>query len=68
MNCCNLNNYETIMNQMNNTETNKKSQSKNTYWQEQREYFKQKTIAFKELKKKRQIELMKNELEKGSKI
>jgi hypothetical protein len=42
--------------------------NKNTYWEEQREYFKQKTIAFKELKKKRQIELMKNELEKGTKI
>jgi len=39
-----------------------------SYWEEQREYFKQKTIAFKEMKKKRQIELMKNELEKGSKI
>lgn len=42
--------------------------NKNTYWEEQREYFKQKTIAFKELKKKKQIELIKNELEKGTKI
>lgn len=48
-------------------QTNKTSQS-TTYWEEQREYFKQKTIAFKELKKKRQIESMKNELEKGTKI
>jgi hypothetical protein len=39
------------------------SESK-TYWQEQREYFKEKTLAFKELKKKRHIELMKKELEK----
>jgi hypothetical protein len=39
------------------------SESK-TYWQEQREYFKEKTIAFKELKKKRHIEIMKEELEK----
>lgn len=53
----------------NNTETKiKLNPNKNTYWEEQREYFKQKTIAFKELKKKRQIELMKNELEKGTKI
>jgi len=45
-----------------------KKQTNQTYWDEQREYFKEKTIAFKELKKKRQIELMKNELEKGIKI
>ena len=45
-----------------------RTKNEKLYWQEQREYFKQKTIAFKELKKKRQIELMKNELEKGSKI
>ena len=52
------------------TQTNKKKDTNqsNTYWEEQREYFKQKTLAFKELKKKRQIELMKNELEKGTKI
>ena len=51
------------------TRTKNKPQTKqHTYWEEQREYFKQKTIAFKELKKKRQIELMKNELEKGTKI
>lgn len=36
----------------------------NLYWQEQREYFKEKTIAFKELKKKREIQIMKEELEK----
>jgi hypothetical protein len=35
-----------------------------TYWQEQREYFKEKTLTFKELKKKRHIEIMKEELEK----
>ena len=53
----------------NNTETKiKLNLNEKTYWEEQREYFKQKTIAFKELKKKRQIELMKNELEKGTKI
>ena len=33
-----------------------------TYWQEQREYFKEKTKAFKELKKKRELEIMLNEL------
>ena len=36
----------------------------NEYWNETREYFKQKTIAFKELKKKREIEIMLNELNK----
>jgi len=58
------------INQMENkTETKiKLNPNKNAYWEEQRDYFKQKTIAFKELKKKRQIELMKNELEKGTKI
>jgi hypothetical protein len=48
------------MNQMNAKFTTSKfttskfttSKSK-TYWQEQREYFKEKTIAFKELKKER---------------
>ena len=45
---------------------NKTSDSMNTktYWQEQREYFKEKTLAFKELKKKRHIEIMKEEIEK----
>ena len=28
---------------------------KESYWNEQREYFKEKTLAFKELKKKREI-------------
>ena len=53
--------------QMNKTNQSNQSNEK-SYWEEQREYFKQKTIAFKELKKKRQIEIIKNELEKGSKI
>ena len=46
-----------------------KSQSNNssTYWQEQREYFKEKTLAFKELKKKRELEIMMNELNKNKK-
>lgn len=37
-------------------------------WDETREYFKEKTIAFKELKKRNQIEIMKKELEKESKF
>ncbi len=57
------------MNKMNsNKSIAHKTSNQHSYWQEQREYFKQKTIAFKELKKKRQIELIKNELEKGTKI
>ena len=63
---------KTIKDKMNSDKINhsdtKIQTNEKLYWQEQREYFKQKTIAFKELKKKRQIELMKNELEKGSKI
>jgi ribonuclease I len=39
--------------------------SKNTYWNDQREYFKEKTLAFKELKRKREIEIMKKELERS---
>ena len=35
-----------------------------TYWQEMREYFKEKTEAFKEVKKRRHIEIMKEELER----
>ena len=58
----------TQINESNKTNKINKTNQSNTYWKEQREYFKQKTITFKELKKKRQIELMKNELEKGSKI
>jgi hypothetical protein len=38
-------------------------ESKN-YWQELREYFKEKTVAFKQVKKRKHIELMKEELEK----
>jgi len=38
-----------------------------TYWQEQREYFKEKTLAFKELKKKRELEIMMKELNKNKK-
>ena len=36
--------------------------TESTYWKEQREYFKEKTLAFKELKKRREIEIMKKEL------
>jgi hypothetical protein len=36
-----------------------------TYWNDQREYFKEKILLFKELKKKRQIEIMKKELERS---
>ena len=36
-----------------------------TYWQEQREYFKTKTLAFKELKRKRELEIMLNEINKN---
>ncbi len=39
--------------------------NKSTYWNEQREYFKEKTLAFKEFKKKREIEIMKKELERS---
>jgi hypothetical protein len=37
-------------------------EKKSTYWNEQREYFKEKTLAFKELKKRRELEIMKKEL------
>ena len=42
---------------------NESKQSK-TYWQEQREYFKEKTQAFKEVKRRRHIEIMKEELKR----
>lgn len=48
------------MNQIN--QTNQMNTKSKTYWQEQREYFKEKTLAFKELKKKRELEIMMNEL------
>ena len=35
-----------------------------TYWQYQWEYFKEKTAAFKELKKNREIQIIKEELNK----
>ena len=35
----------------------------NSNWDETREYFKEKTIAFKQFKKRNQLELMKKELE-----
>ena len=44
-----------------------KTSSDSTYWQEQREYFKEKTLAFKELKKKRELEIMMKELNKNKK-
>ena len=45
------------LNQMN-------EQNSKTYWQETREYFKEKTQAFKEVKKRRHVEIMKEELER----
>ena len=39
-------------------------ESTSSYWKEQREYFKEKTMAFKELKKRRELEIIKKELEK----
>ena len=53
-------NYNSITSQSTNAESN-------TYWQEQREYFKEKTLAFKELKKKRELEIMMKELNKNKK-
>ena len=38
--------------------------STSTYWQETREYFKEKTEAFKEVKKRQHIQIMKEELER----
>jgi|UniRef100_A0A6C0D3J0 hypothetical protein len=35
-----------------------------TYWQETREYFKEKTEAFQQVKRRRHIEIMKEELER----
>lgn len=52
---------------MNNSKTTATNSESKTYWQEQREYFKEKTLAFKELKKKREIEIMMNELNKNKK-
>jgi hypothetical protein len=49
---------------MNQMKKNTSTSSDTTYWQEQREYFKEKTLAFKELKKRKHIEIMKEELEK----
>ena len=49
---------------MNQTEMNQTNANDSSYWQEQREYFKEKTAAFKELKKRRHIEIMKEELER----
>jgi hypothetical protein len=49
------------MNQMN---ANDSSSSSSSYWQETREYFKEKTEVFKEVKRRRHIEIMKEELKK----
>ena len=49
---------------MNQKMNQSKHSNDKTYWQEQREYFKEKTDAFKEVKKRRHIELMKEELER----
>lgn len=48
---------------MNNSKAEKSTSSDSTYWQEQRKYFKEKTLAFKELKK-RELEIMMKELNK----
>lgn len=47
------------LNRMLSTKSNNSS-----YWQETREYFKEKTDAFKEVKKRRHIEIMKEELDR----
>ena len=47
------------MNQMNSSADVSK-----TYWQETREFFKEKTQAFKEVKRRRHIEIMKEELKR----
>jgi hypothetical protein len=53
------------MNQSNQTSQMPQAQAQcQTYWQETREYFKEKTEAFKEVKKRRHIEIMKEELER----
>jgi hypothetical protein len=44
------------------------SMTSKSNWDETREYFKEKTNTFKELKKRNQIELMKKELELELKI
>lgn len=41
----------------------KSTKQSKSNWDETRDYFKEKTIAFKELKKRKQIEIMKKELE-----
>ena len=49
---------------MNQKMNQSKHSNDKTYWQEQREYFKEKTDTFKEVKKRRHIEIMKEELER----
>jgi hypothetical protein len=48
-------------NQMNQDQCEDQDQ---TYWQETREYFKEKTEVFKEVKRRRHIEIMKEELKR----
>ncbi len=55
------------MNKNSNVSKSESTSSDSTYWQEQREYFKEKTLAFKELKKRRELEIMMNELNKNKK-
>ena len=43
---------------------NKDQDKCDTYWQETREYFKENTEVFKEVKRRRHIELMKEELKR----
>jgi len=53
-----------ICKKMNQSKTDRDKGQCQTYWQETREYFKEKTEAFKEVKKRRHIEIMKEELER----
>ena len=52
------------MNQMNQHSTASDIAESNTNWQETREYFKEKTEVFKEVKRRRHIEIMKEELKR----
>ena len=53
-----------ICKKMNESKTDQAQAQCQTYWQETREYFKEKTQAFKEVKKRRHIEIMKEELKR----
>jgi len=49
---------------MNRTSNESIGSIRSTYWDETREYFKEKTATFNQIKRRRQIEIMKEELEK----